>query len=69
MYIIAAIAFPEAGGLGCGVDAGGCVLRRAPTMKNKIPIPMAEKNRSVLRPQALRKKNMNIVVAMTLTTP
>jgi len=38
-------------------------------MKNKIPIPMAETNSNVLRPQALRKKNMNIVVAMTLTTP
>jgi hypothetical protein len=38
-------------------------------MKNKTPIPMAETNSNGLRPQVLRKKNMNIVVAMTLTTP
>jgi hypothetical protein len=38
-------------------------------MKNIVPIPIAETSNSALRPQALRKKNMNIVVAMTLTTP
>jgi hypothetical protein len=38
-------------------------------MKNKVPIPIAEINSNGLRPQTLRKKKMNIVVAMTLTTP
>jgi hypothetical protein len=63
------MALPEAGGLGCGVDAGGCVLRMAPTMKNKVPIPNAEVNSEGLRPHASTKKKINIVVAMTLTTP
>jgi hypothetical protein len=38
-------------------------------MKNKVPIPIAEINNNGFRPQALRRKNMDIVVAMTLTTP
>jgi hypothetical protein len=69
MYIIAAIALPEAGGLDCGVEAGGCVLRMAPTMKNKVPIPRAEMNSDGLRPHVSTKKNIKIAVAMTLTTP
>jgi len=69
MYSIAAIALPEAGGLACGVEDGGCVLRMAPTMKNNEPIPIAETKSDGLRPQASTKKNMNTVVAITLTTP
>lgn len=38
-------------------------------MKNKVPIPNAEVNSDGLRPQASTKKNINIAVAMTLTTP
>lgn len=33
----------------------GCVLRMAPTMKNRIPMPIAEMNRDILRPRESAK--------------
>lgn len=55
-----------------GEDAelsGGCVLRSAPTMKNKVPIPIAEMNKDSLRPRVSTKKKTKIEVATTLTMP
>ena len=69
MYSIAAIAFPEEGGLAWGVGDGGCVLRIAPRMKNKVLIPTAETKSDGLRPQESAKNNTNTEVATTLTTP
>lgn len=50
-------------------ESGGCVLRSAPTMKNKVPIPIAEMNNESLRPSVSAKKKTKMAVATTLTIP
>ena len=49
--------------------SGGCVFRSAPTMKNRVPIPIAEMNSDNLRPRVSTKKKTKMEVATTLTMP
>lgn len=73
MYSMAAIALDAGGGLGDAtaelVAGGGWVLRMAPMMKNRQPIPMEEMKRARLRPSVSTPKKMKMAVATTLTTP
>ena len=48
---------------------GGWVFSRAPMMKKRVPIPIAEINKDSLRPRLSTKKKTKIEVAMTLTMP
>ena len=68
MYNIAAIAL-LAGGGSEALGSGGNDLRRAPIMKNKVPIPIAEMNNESLRPKDSTAKKMKKTVAMIFTTP
>ena len=49
--------------------SGGCVLRRAPMIKNIVPIPNAEISSDILRPRLSTRKKTKMAVATTLTTP
>lgn len=70
MYIIPAIAFDAGGGAPSEARAGGgWVLRMAPIMKNKLPMPIAETNKETLRPSVSTPKKIEMVVAVTFTTP
>ncbi|KAG5642799.1 hypothetical protein DXG03_002104 [Asterophora parasitica] len=59
------MAFDAGGGTGGGWPAmtlgGGCVLRIAPIMKKREPIPIAEMNKESLRPRVSTPKRMNMV--------
>ena len=70
---MAAIAFEAGGGFETTTLAlaagGGCVLRMAPMMKNRVPIPMAEMKSDNLRPRVSTPKKINRVVATNFTTP
>ena len=60
-----------AGG-GCApesLEGGGNVLRSAPMMKNRMPMPMPETKSENLRPSESTKKNTKIAVATTFTIP
>ena len=69
MYNIAAMAFDAGGGLPTRVCGGGNSLSSAPTMKNSVPMPIAEINSEYLRPSDSTRKNTKIVVATNFTIP
>ena len=73
MYSIPAMALLAGGGLGAAwvglVAGGGWVLRMAPMMKKRVPMPKAEMKRDRFRPRVSTPKKMKIVVATTLTMP
>lgn len=48
---------------------GGCVLRTAPMMKKKIPIPIAEIKRDFLRPSVSTPIKMKVIVEASFITP
>ncbi len=66
---MAAMAFDAGGGSPLGVDGGGKDLRRAPIMKNRVPMPHAEMKSDSLRPRDSTRKNTKIEVATTFTIP
>ena len=68
MYNIAAIAL-LAGEGSEALGSGGNDLSRAPMMKNRIPIPIAEINNESLRPKDSTAKKTKKAVAMTFMTP
>lgn len=71
MYSIAAIALEASGGSApAGRDVGGgWVLRMAPMMKKRVPMPKAEMAKESLRPMVSTRKKTKAAVATTLTTP
>ncbi len=70
MYSMAAIALLAGGGgrLSAGFG-GGNSLRRAPMMKKKMPMPMAEIKSESLRPSESTRKNTRKAVDMTFMIP
>lgn len=68
MYNMAAIPFDAGGGLmvvpGTSLG-GGWVLRIAPMMKSRVPMPIAEMKRDSLRPRLSAAKKMKQAVAIT----
>jgi len=67
MYSMPAMACDAGGGFGAAF--GGCVLRIAPMIKNRVPIPIAEMKNDNFLPNDSTPKKMKIAVATTLTTP
>ena len=62
------MALDAVGGLGA-LGSGGKVLRSAPMMKNREPMPKAESMSEGRRPNVSDSEKMKIAVAATLQMP
>lgn len=63
------MAFEAGGGAVPGVVGGGYDFSRAPTIKNRVPMPIADMNSDNLRPRLSTRKKTKIQVATTFTMP
>ena len=62
------MALDAVGGL-TALGSGGNVFRRAPMMKNRVPMPNAESMSEGRRPKVSDSEKMKIAVAATLQMP